>query len=500
MSRSRNKKLTVILFTLAALLVGYCLLLIPESAAPIETAVNKPVLSEAFAWKQDAFWHKLESEFLANRSQGCMQTQQKIDACLVRLKKNLQYLTDGLVAADDPVLHDVEILIFQLAPCIAACPSQLAAFSNLVAEIRLQVKRQSLHWDLTELQTRTRLYRLLYGGRAAVEEVLLQAPRQDSLPALALGREEPSRTPWASILGVKIHSGDILLSRGGAATSALIARGNDFAGNFSHIALVYVHPKTHLASIIESHIERGITISTLEDYLRDVKLRVMVLRLRADLPQVMANPLLPHQAAERALTRAQREHIPYDFTMDFGDTSKLFCSEVASYAYRSHGVNLWMSLSQISSSGLRRWLAGFGVRHFITQEPSDLEYDPQLQIVAEWRDLETLRKDHMDNAVTEVMLDGANLGEPLRYDHWFLPIARVIKAYSFVLNCFGKIGPVPEGMSATAGLRNQWYTRRHAAIKVRVFEEAKRFEQERGYPPPYWRLVEIAGQAKKLFE
>jgi hypothetical protein len=54
---------------------------------------------------------------------------------------------------------------------------------------------------------------------------------------------------------------------------------------------------------------------------------------------------------------------------------------------------LWMGISHISSPGLRKWLSAFGVTHFETQEPSDLEYDPQLVVVAEWRDPETLRKD-----------------------------------------------------------------------------------------------------------
>lgn len=496
MSRLQEKKHHVLLLALSGIALVYLLLLIPESEAPIEAAVTKPVLSQPFAWKQDVFWRSLENDFLQTRSSGCAAIRQRMAGYFAQGEKSLHYLASRTLAADDTVFRNLEVLIFQMAPLIAACPSHLTAFNDLVTAIRLEVKRQSLHWDMQDWQARSTLYRLLYGGRAAVEEVLLQMQPQDSLPALVMGRAEPSSTPWASILGVKIHSGDILISRGGAATSALIARGNDFAGNFSHIALVYVHPKTHLASIIESHIERGVTISTLEDYLRDVKLRVMVLRLRADLPMLVRDPALPHRVAERALNRAQREHVPYDFTMDFCDTTKLFCSEVASAAYRSYGITLWMSLSQISSPGLRRWLAGFGVRHFTTQEPSDLEYDPQLQIVAEWRDMETLRKDHLDNAVTEVLLDGAHVGEPLRYDHFMLPLARLIKAYSMILNCFGKIGPVPEGMSATAGLRNKWYTRRHTALTAVVTEEAKRFEQEHGYPPPYWRMVEMAGQAE----
>jgi hypothetical protein len=495
MSPSRSNKQRLFLF-LGVIALLYLLLLIPESEDSIKEAVAKPAQSQAFAWKQDAFWRKLENEFLESRRIGCVEIRQRIEANFTRANRTLHDLALRTLPSNNPLFRDLEGLIFQMTPWIAACPDQSAAFNHLVMKIRIEAKRQSLQWDMADTQARTTLYRLLYGGRAAVEEVLLQAPLKDSLPALVMGREEPSTTPWASILGVKIHSGDILISRGGFATSALIARGNDFAGNYSHSALVYVHPKTHLSSIIEAHIERGVVISSLEDYLRDVKLRVMVLRLRSDLPALASDSLLPHHAAEYALKRAEQKHIPYDFAMDFSDDSKWFCSEVVSTAYRAYGVNLWMNLSYLSSHGLRSWLAGFGVRNFATQEPSDLEYDPQLQIVAEWRDLETLRKDHLDNAVTEVLLDGSNRGDPLLYDHYLLPVARLAKAYSMILNSIGWVGPVPEGMSATAALRNKWYTRLHSSITAAVMDEAKRFEKERGYAPPYWRLVEMAQQVK----
>jgi hypothetical protein len=493
-------KKRLFLLSLVALALVYLLLLIPESDDSIKQAVAKPAHSQPFAWKQDAFWRTLESDYLESRRVGCVKTKQRLDMQFSRSNRILQDLASRTASSNDPFLRELEGLIFQMTPLVAACPDQLGNFSDLVMKMRLEVKRQSLQWDLADSQARTTLYRLLYGGRAAIEEALLQAPKQTSLPPLVMGKEEPSITPWASILGVKIHSGDILISRGGAATSALIARGNDFAGNFSHIALVYVHPKTLLASIIEAHIERGVVVSSLENYLNDVKLRVMVLRLRSDLSALTADPLLPHRAAEYALKRAKREHIPYDFAMDFTDPSKLFCSEVASTAYRACGINLWMNLSQLSSPGLRSWLAGFGVRKFATQEPSDLEYDPQLQIVAEWRDLEALRKDHVDNAATEVLLDGANLGDPLLYNHCLLPIARFVKGYSVILNSVGRVGPIPEGMSATAALRNKWYTNRHAAITAAVEDGAQRFVKEHGYAPPYWRLVEMAQKAKSRMQ
>jgi hypothetical protein len=296
-------------------------------------------------------------------------------------------------------------------------------------------------------------------------------------------------------LGVEIHSGDILVSRGGAPTSALIARGNDFPGNFSHIALVYVDPKTHLARFIESHIERGVTVSSPEEYLNDKKLRVMVLRLRADLPGMLKDPLLPHKAATIAVERAMSRHIPYDFSMDYGSSDKLFCSEVASAAYREVGVTLWMGLSHLTAPGLRRWLADFGVEHFETQEPSDLEYDSQLRVVAEWRDPETLRKDHVDNAVTEAMLEGADLGDKL-VAHWYLlPYARIAKGYSVLLNWFGGVGPVPEGMSALSALKHDSYATRHEAIKSEVQKSMEQFQRQHGFAPPYWQLLRLARNA-----
>jgi hypothetical protein len=328
---------------------------------------------------------------------------------------------------------------------------------------------------------------------------MLQSPK-DAFPVLVKKSDAPSQTPAADVRNVKIHSGDILVSRGGAPTSALIARGNDYPGNFSHIAFVYVDPGTHEAKIVESHIEIGVVVSTVEEYLKDKKLRVMLLRPRADLPQIMKDPMLPHKAAEFAYKRANEEHIPYDFAMDYKDHSKLFCSEVASAAYEQFGVHLWAGISRISSPGLRRWLSSFGVRHFETQEPSDLEYDPQLTVVAEWRDQATLKKDHYDNAVTEVMLEGAEKGDELSYQWYLLPLARTVKGYSVIMNLFGRTGPVPEGMSATAALRTQYYDKRHGAIKERLSLKADQFKADHGYAPPYWQLVKLARKAKEETE
>jgi hypothetical protein len=295
---------------------------------------------------------------------------------------------------------------------------------------------------------------------------------------------------------LQLHSGDILVSRGGAPTSALIARGNDYPGNFSHVALLYVDDKTGTADIIEAHIERGVVISSIDEYVKDKKLRVMVLRLRRDLPPMKADPLLPHKAARRAYEDVKARHIPYDFEMDYKDPAKQFCSEVASSAYRPFGVELWKGTTHMSSPGLVKWLSYFGVTHFETQAPADLEYDPQLSIVAEWRDPETLWQDHVDSAVIEAMLEGADEGDVITYPGWQLVPAAVVKAYSAVLNLFGGVGPIPEGMETTAALRNLTLSARHEGIKKKVLAQAAAFQEKQGYKAPYWELVRMANKSR----
>jgi hypothetical protein len=469
-----------------ALLVLYALLLIPEPSPSIPKGAGQ----HPFLWNRDAFWSALETKFLEVRKLAPSERDARFNEALKGVHAALDSITTNL-PPNSQAFDLVETNLFELAPVAAANPSRLDSFMGAAQRLRQLVKSQSENWPPDLPAARRLIYRLLYGARAAVEEALLQSPR----PAYALeidrSYDRPA-SPGAEIRGVTIYSGDILVSRGGAATSALIARGNDFPGNFSHIALVYVDEQTKKASVIEAHIESGVGVRPIETYLSETKLRIMVLRLRGNLPALAASPTLPRKAAAFAINDALSHHIPYDFAMDYANPSKQFCSEVASAAYSTQGIKLWAGPSHISSPGITRWLGGLGVRHFETQEPSDLEYDPQLRIVAEWRDPETLFKDHVDNAVIDALLEGADRGERLGYNLWKLPFARLAKAWSVALNLLGKVGPVPEGMSATTALRVESLTQRHAELAARVLAAAKQFKTDRGYVPPYWELLRIA--------
>ncbi|HPF60504.1 MAG TPA: YiiX/YebB-like N1pC/P60 family cysteine hydrolase [Gemmatimonadales bacterium] len=474
---------------LGVVLLG-ALLAVPSGAPSGDVT---PSSGRPFVWDRDTTYEALQYRFEAARTAGCSGVA-ATDSAFVGLTSAVDAVSSAAaLSVGAPSLDSLEHRLFTVGAIVAACPARQAEYLALAAQAREAVKRHSRAWDMTRTETRDRLYRALYGTRAAIEEVLLQQPAA----SFALSEEPtaPSAAPSAVVHGVTLHSGDLLVSRGGYPTSALIARGSDYPGNFSHVALVHVDQDSHEVLVIEAHIERGVAVATAEVYLADKKLRVLVLRPRADLPALRRDPLLPHRAASAMLDRGRAEHIPYDFAMDYSDPSRLFCSEVASATYATQGVTLWTGISTITAPGLRRWLGGFGVTHFETQEPSDLEYDPQLVTVAEWRDPAALRGDHIDNAVTDAMLEGAERGDVISFQWWQLPAARLLKGYSVVREALGGVGPIPEGMSAAAALRNKAYTTRHRELAVAVDAAATAWEAERGYPPPYWVLVQLARDA-----
>lgn len=491
----QGRKPLILLFL--CLFESWVLLWVPLPAGAQERQKAPP--PSVFIWNQDSLWESLEAGFRRARNSGCEATKGNLDQRFRAARGLLEELAKKPPGPDGPEFTALEEAIFGIAPLVAACGKGIDDFFQFSTEIRRMVKERSQGWDVTSHAVRVRLYRLLYGVRAAWEEVVLQMPF-GAAPSLSLVTSEPSGTPSWTVKGVKVHSGDILVSRGGAPTSALIARGNDFPGNFSHVAIFYVDPLAGEAKIVESLIERGVIISTLEEYLKDKKLRIMVLRLRGNHPAVTLDPMTPHRAAEKVFREASSRHIPYDFEMDIHNHSKMFCSEVASMAYEALGVRLWEGVSRISSPGLRRWLWGLGVRHFETQEPSDLEYDPQVSVVAEWHDPETLRKDHLDNAVTDAMLEGAEEGDELSYQWYLMPVATLVKGYSGILNLFGAAGPIPEGISPAGALRTDVYRKKHGAIAGLTAAKAEAFEREHAYYPPYWQLVKLAREAKKELE
>jgi len=196
------------------------------------------------------------------------------------------------------------------------------------------------------------------------------------------------------------------------------------------------------------------------------------------------------------LRRVRAEHVPYDFAMAWDDPTSMFCSEVIFHAFAAQGVDLWGFRSSMTSPGLVRWLGALGVREFTSLVPSDLEYDPQLRAVVEWRDPASLMDYRLDNAILDVLLEEADRGADLGYPWALLAPARGLKLLSLGQSLVGLAPTIPEGMSAETALRVRALVEEIAPrLKEDLQARASSFRQERGFAPPYWELVSLAREA-----
>lgn len=476
---------------LLLIIVIYLILLIPFPQNQVE--IQNPS-QDPFIWGQDKLWDQLEISFQNAKKIPSAELDSIVSHLSIETDNLFNENKDKLLKPEDTFYSSIEKRFFQIAPLIAAQKNKSDWHIRFYNKVRKKLKSDSRNWDMNKASSRNATYRILYGMRATVEEILIQSSDDDFVSTMFVSNE-PSVVPFVNVLGIKVYSGDLLISRGGAEVSAFISRGNDYPGNFSHVAIIHIDKETNKPYFVEAHIEKGVAIASLEDYLNDKKLRFMVMRPRADLPQMIENPMLPYEASTYIFNESQTRHIPYDFKMDYYDSAAMFCSEVGSYAYKQKGIKLWEFESTISSHGIINWLNVFGVENFVTQMPSDLEYDPMLSVVAEWRNKEVLFQDHLDNAVMDALISRANEGENLDYNIWLLPIARTIKAYSFFLSLVGKEGVIPEGMDAVTALKNNDFVERFNTIKTLTESKIKSFKKENDYLPPYWQMVKMAEES-----
>lgn len=198
-----------------------------------------------------------------------------------------------------------------------------------------------------------------------------------------------------------LKSGDIILSRGNAYTSAAISALGEYDTQFSHLSVVYKDPMGKLWTV-ESHIEVGVFVRPLEDHIADKNFRTMILRYQG--------PVVAQKAAEYIFNKVKKAsettgNINYDFAFDASDSNELFCSEVASHAF-SEVTNNQVTLPMFSSRITKKkpdFVAQLGITVKESFIPADLEVDPRFDLIAEWKNAAAITDNLQKDAVLQAM-------------------------------------------------------------------------------------------------
>ena len=211
---------------------------------------------------------------------------------------------------------------------------------------------------------------------------------------------------------LNFRSGDILLARSSSFVSAVIARIGDDDGQFSHAAVIYVDENAGV-KVMEALIGSG-TIITPYDEWRKKNNHSRALLFRHD------NEALAKKAALKLYKTIQKRQVSndlilYDFTMDDSDSHRIYCAELAEYAYGLAGD------SQIPA--FRTSFKSFDHHSFLKEltisaenvfAPGDIEVEPSLNLVAEWRNYDATRLSRIQDVIQTKVLYW------MIHDHYYL--------------------------------------------------------------------------------
>ena len=194
-----------------------------------------------------------------------------------------------------------------------------------------------------------------------------------------------------------LKSGDVIVARTSSLISAIISRIGDEDGQFSHAAFVYID-ENKTPYIIEMVIEGGVRIMPYEKWRRiSNHARTILLRYGDEKWAKSASTKLFNVVR---LRQKKAGGIPYDFHMNDSDFSELYCSELILYTFKLSGKKRFPAVkTSFRSMQGSKFLNDLSITASRAFTPSDLELEPEFDLVAEWRNYDKTRDARMEDAI-----------------------------------------------------------------------------------------------------
>jgi hypothetical protein len=212
-----------------------------------------------------------------------------------------------------------------------------------------------------------------------------------------------------------LKSGDVILSRGNAYSSAAIARIAQSDYQFSHLSFVYRDQDTKELFTSEAHIEVGSVTAPIIENINEKNVRSAIFRYK--------NEDIAARASKAIYVRVKKhqdtgKNIEYDFTMNYKDDSKLFCSEIISDGFKmvEPDSDYVPKFKSKFSKGMIPFLNTIGVPVTLDNiaetdvfAPGDVQFDPNFELVAEWRNPKRLEESRFKDFILTKLFEKMEL-------------------------------------------------------------------------------------------
>ena len=201
---------------------------------------------------------------------------------------------------------------------------------------------------------------------------------------------------------LEFKSGDMMMTRTSSFVSAVIARIGDEDGQFSHAAMIYIDNNGQIY-VMESLIEEGVKISPFGEWKKkNHHARAVLFRYHDEKEgRNVANRLYQYIQ----LQLKSKGEIPYDFHMNDRDQSEIYCAELVQFGFNHSNI---YTIPTFRSSYKRLenhpFLKELTIHTYEGFAPSDLEVEPHINLVAEWRNYDETRDARMEDAIQTKVL------------------------------------------------------------------------------------------------
>jgi hypothetical protein len=200
-------------------------------------------------------------------------------------------------------------------------------------------------------------------------------------------RKLPCPSPSTTLNSIETCQGDLILSKGTAASSAFLARMTNDPGNYSHATIGFIDGSNSKLYKLESFIADGVKLRRANPLAESPDAtKVAFMRAKAEWLSEKGADAIEQAIEEYKIITGARSIkelenlplVPYDFRVDATDPSTQFCSEVAYVTYKKtvpenenpYGTPWW---SLVSEGPKHELLVNFLNTTDFFPAPSDIE-------------------------------------------------------------------------------------------------------------------------------
>jgi hypothetical protein len=403
------------------------------------------------------------------------------DSLVTLLSDKLSGIKSEILDIDNPIIDSIANDFGLVSAIIGLSSIDALPLLETLWQWRQYLKQQSLAWDISNSNLRLKMASAI--RFVSICEDFIVANRNLFYTKL---NEAPTSLDPASTLS-NIISGDLLLSADDISYSYLEQ------SKFIHeltpsLGLILVDGDS--SYYISSSANAGLRTIKFDDFISRPFARRLNLRLRDDLPEIIANPAIPHQAAKFIYNLSAQRSIDYDFTLSQLKRIALCEIGMLKYAYEGQSLTFITTFSPLNNEfiyGLRR----LGIRNEKLVSVSEIQYHPSIEVVGLQLSGEGIKIRNLEMAASAAGLATINATR-MKSLRWRLPYYRILKGYSHLVGLFGNTPVIPNGMAPETALVRDYISTLNKEYLPLLVRTVAQFENENQYFPTYPILYEMA--------